>query len=156
MLCTFCEKSIMMKDLIMVKEFAYCPECVPKDNDPIVETAIGLLMKGIEALKRNSRYNTTLNYSDYLTSGLQTSVDRVIEPLLRLHACGSYDQAVDCPALTALHCAWVLAGCPPSKIKIPTIDISLQPNETINNNNIPTGEAPTDHSFASKLTGDVE
>ena len=111
-----------MKDLTMVKEFPYHPDCAPKPNDPIVAVAIGLLEKGIEALNRNNRYNTTLDYSDYLTSGLQTSVDRVIEPLLRLHASGSYDQAVDCPTYSALHCAWVLAGCPPSKITVPKVE----------------------------------
>ena len=128
----------------MVKEFPYCPECVPPVNDPIVDTAIGLLEKGIEALKRNNRYNKGLNYEDYLTSGLQTSVDRVVEPLLRVHASGSYDQAVDCPTYTALHCAWVLAGCPPSKIQISTASEVKPDVQSIN------------HDFSSKLTGDTD
>jgi hypothetical protein len=125
MICTYCKEPVAMHRLTEVSGFPYCPECVPKPNDPIVDTAIGLLEKGIEALKRNNRYNKGLNFKDYLTSGLQTSVDRVVEPLLRVHASGSYDQAVDCPAYAALHCAWVLAGCPESKILINVPDIFI-------------------------------
>lgn len=164
--CAKCAHPVMMSQLRVVGGANYHAECVPPSPpDPLVAVAIGLLEKGIEALKRNNRYNKTLDYSDYLTSGLQTSVDRVVEPLLRLHSSPTYDSAVDCPTYTALHCAWVLAGCPPSKISTASkLNPHIQSKSYECASKTATGDSPPmiptltmpQHDLSSKLTGDVE
>jgi len=129
-----------------------CQPCADKhkDHDPIVETAIELLGRAKDALEKNNKYNKgEVSYPDYLCYGVQTAVDRVLEPLLRVKASRDIDQSADCLGYYALAIGYFLAGCPLSKIVIPSVEtMGGYPFET-------SCEAPKDHSFSAKLTGDV-
>ena len=140
-----------------------CQSCAEKhkDHDPIVELAIGFLVGASDALKKNSRYNHTLTYPDYMCHGHQTAIDRIIEPLLRVRASRDIDQAKDLCGYVALGLSYFLAGCPPSKIQISTKseDIPYIPQSigTSNINVLDDSGAPSrNHDFSSKLTGDTE
>ncbi len=85
--------------------------------DPIVERAVVLLEGAAAALRRNNKYNNGFTYQDYMVHGFQTCVDRLLEPIMRLRASGSYDQAVDCPAYAALAASFILEGEPQSRIR---------------------------------------
>jgi hypothetical protein len=124
------------------------------DHNPTIETALELLKRAIENIESGKKYNQNgLAYEDYMTHGLQTAVDRCIEPLGRIIADRSFSQASDHIAYVALGTAYGFAGCPPSKIKVPLqagSAIKLTAKEL---NRVLSSEAP--HDFVSKLSGDV-
>ena len=83
--------------------------------DPMVDEAVRLLREAADILEKHNIYNNGVNYEDYLPSGLDEAVGRLIEPFTRLYVSGAANQAPDVLGYAALLTAYIKWRCPKSR-----------------------------------------